>query len=146
MAEAHPQLNIAAIRRNFPILSRQVHGRPLVHLDNGATTPVPEPVLDAVEAHYRTEHANVHRGVHWLSEASTAHMERVRKDVAGFLNAAAPEEIIFTSGTTDGVNTAARAFSDGVLRPGGLGSLIVPALELHHIQCLLQFFHHNSNN
>ena len=118
MAEAHPQLNIAAIRRDFPILSRQVHGRPLVYLDNGATTFVPEPVLAAVGEQYRTCQANIHRGVHYLSEQSTMRVERARAAVAAFLNAEAPEEIVFTSGATDAINLVARAFADGVLKPG----------------------------
>ena len=118
MAEAHPQLNIAAIRRDFPILSRQVHGRPLVYLDNGATTFVPEPVLAAVGEQYRTYQANIHRGVHYLSEQSTMRVERARAAVAAFLNAEAPEEIVFTSGATDAINLVARAFADGVLKPG----------------------------
>ena len=93
MADTHPQLNIEAIRRDFPILSRRVHGHPLVYLDNGATTFVPEPVLAAVGEQYRAYQANIHRGVHYLSEQSTARVERVRAAVAEFLNAEAPEEI-----------------------------------------------------
>ena len=122
-------LDTRTIRKSFPLLSQTVHGKPLVYLDNGATTPVPEQVLDAVEAHYRTEHANVHRGIHLLSERSTAHVEHVRKAVAAFLNADMPEEIVFTSGTTEGINTVARAFSDGILRPGD--SVITTEMEHH---------------
>lgn len=129
MAEAHPQLNIAAIRRDFPILSRQVHGRPLVYLDNGATTFVPEPVLAAVGEQYRTCQANIHRGVHYLSEQSTMRVERVRAAVAAFLNAEAPEEIVFTSGATDAINLVARAFADGILRPGD--RLLTTEMEHH---------------
>ena len=129
MAEAHPQLNIVAIRRDFPILSRQVHGRPLVYLDNGATTFVPEPVLTAVGEQYRVCQANIHRGVHYLSEQSTHRVERVRAAVAAFLNAEAPEEIVFTSGATDAINLVARAFADGILRPGD--RLLTTEMEHH---------------
>lgn len=129
MAEAHPQLNIAEIRRDFPILSRRVHGRPLVYLDNGATTFVPEPVLAAVGEQYRTYQANIHRGVHYLSEQSTHRVERVRAAVAAFLNAEAPEEIVFTSGATDAINLVARAFADGILRPGD--RLLTTEMEHH---------------
>ena len=122
-------LDTRTIRKCFPILSGTVHGKALVYLDNGATTQMPSYVLEAVEEHYRRSHANVHRGVHWLSEASTAHMERVRKDVAGFLNAGTPEEIVFTSGTTEGVNTVAGAFSEAVLHPGD--SVITTEMEHH---------------
>lgn len=129
MAEAHPQLNIAAIRRDFPILSRQVHGRPLVYLDNGATTFVPEPVLAAMGEQYRTYQANIHRGVHYLSEQSTQRVERARAAVAAFLNAEAPEEIVFTSGATDAINLVTRAFADGILRPGD--RLLTTEMEHH---------------
>ena len=129
MMETHLQLDIEAVRRDFPILSRRVHGHPLVYLDNGATTFVPEPVLTAVGAQYRTYQANIHRGVHYLSEQSTARVERVRQQVADFLNAEAPEEIIFTSGATESVNLVARAFADGILKPGD--RLLVTEMEHH---------------
>ena len=111
-------LNIEAVRRDFPILSRRVHGHPLSYLDNGATTFVPEPVLAAVGEQYRAYQANVHRGVHYLSEQSTARVEAVRREVADFLNAGSPEEIVFTTGATESINLVARAFADGVLKPG----------------------------
>lgn len=129
MAEAHPQLDIEAVRRDFPILSRRVRGHPLVYLDNGATTFVPEPVLAAVGEQYRTYQANVHRGVHYLSEQSTRRVERVRAAVAAFLNAEAPEEIVFTSGATEAINLVARAFADGVLKPGD--RVLVTEMEHH---------------
>ncbi|MBR2717644.1 MAG: aminotransferase class V-fold PLP-dependent enzyme, partial [Oscillospiraceae bacterium] len=121
-------LDVEAIRKEYPILSRTVHGRPLVYLDNGATTQLPVPVLNAVEEQYRAYQANIHRGIHWLSEQSTARTEAVRKTVAGFLGAAEPEEIIFTGGVTQSVNMLARSFSDGLLREGD----VVVTTEMEH--------------
>lgn len=104
------------VRKDFPILSRTVHGHPLVYLDNGATTQLPLPVLDTVEDHYRQYQANIHRGIHYLSEQSTARVETARKAVADFIGAAEPEEIVFTGGTTQSINIVARALSDGLLK------------------------------
>lgn len=118
MNENDPIFDIESVRLDFPILSRQVHRRPLVYLDNGATTFVPECVLAAVEEQYRVFQANVHRGVHYLSEQSTARVEQVRLETAAFLNAESPEEIVFTAGATESINLIARAFSDGSLRHG----------------------------
>ncbi len=121
--------DIETVRRDFPILSRSVHGRKLAYLDNGATTFVPERVLAAVEEQYRSFQANVHRGVHYLSEQSTERVERVRFETAGFINANSPEEIVFTSGTTGSINLAARAFSDGILQQGD--RVITTQMEHH---------------
>ena len=129
MMDTDAQLNIDSVRRDFPILSRRVHGHALSYLDNGATTFVPEPVLTAVGEQYREYQSNVHRGVHYLSEQSTARVERVRQQIADFLNAEAPEEIIFTSGATESVNLVARAFADGILRPGD--KLLATEMEHH---------------
>ena len=121
-------LDVRTIRRDFPILSRRVHGRPLIYLDNAATTQLPEQVLAAVEEQYRLWQANIHRGVHWLSEQSTARVEAVRRRVADFLGAAESAEIVFTSGATESINLAARAFSEGELRAGDT----VVATEMEH--------------
>lgn len=111
---------IRRIRADFPILNQPVHGRPLVYLDNGATTQLPLPVLETLEEHFRQYNSNVHRGVHALSQQSTAHMEAARDTVRQFLNAASPAEIVFTSGTTHSVNLVA----------GGLRSRLGPGDEI----------------
>ncbi|WP_303202164.1 aminotransferase class V-fold PLP-dependent enzyme [Raoultibacter timonensis] len=119
---------IDAIRGDFPILEQRIGDRPLIYLDNGATTQMPDAVLDALAAHYRTDNANVHRGIHTLSERSTAAFERARRTVQRFVNAAESDEIVFTGGTTDAINMAARAWEERV----GPGSTIaVTALEHH---------------
>ena len=117
------------IRGDFPLLSRRVHGRPLIYLDNAATTQLPEPVLRAVEEQYRQWQANLHRGVHWLSEQSSARVESVRRTVADFLGAAESAEIIFTSGATESVNLIARAASESLLREGD--TVAATAMEHH---------------
>ncbi len=121
--------NINEIRKDFPILETQVYGRPLIYLDNAATTQVPRQVLDAVRAFYESSNSNVHRGVHYLSEQSTSMYEAARNTVARFLNAADPSEIIFTSGTTAAVNMAARGLEEGILREGD--EVIVTRMEHH---------------
>ena len=117
-----------ARRGDFPLLERRVHGRPLVYLDNAATTQLPEAVLDAVEEQYRLWQANIHRGIHWLSERSTARVEAVRRAVADFIGARESAEIVFTSGATESVNFVARALSESLLRPGDT----VVATEMEH--------------
>lgn len=115
-------------REDFPILKEQVNGRQLVYLDNAATTQLPLQVIDAMRDHYLHDNANVHRGIHTLSERSTRNFEGARKTVQRYLNARRPEEIVFTSGTTDSLNTLAR-----LLEPlMGEGNVIaVTALEHH---------------
>src|SRR5690348_5598647 len=98
------QLDVDAIRAEFPILARTVHGKPLVYLDNAATTQKPRFVLDTIERYYKEENANIHRGVHYLSERATADYESARVAIQQFLNAAKPAEIIFVRGTTEGIN------------------------------------------
>lgn len=117
------------IRQDFLVLSQKVHGYPLIYLDNGATTQLPLPVLNAVEEQYCTYQANIHRGIHYLSEQSTARVEAVRKAVAAFIGAAEPEEIIFTGGTTASINMLARSFSDGILKEG---DIVVTTQMEHH--------------
>ena len=94
-------------RESFPILKRQVHDKPLVYLDNAATTQKPEAVLRAVEEYYRETNSNVHRGVHHLSQLATEAYEQARKTVQQFLNARHPHEIVFTRGTTEAINLVA---------------------------------------
>ena len=115
-------------REDFPILSEKVHGRELVYLDNAATTQKPQAVLDAIVEGYSKWNANVHRGVHHLSQVATEKHEQARKKVAEWLNAAA-EEIIFTKGTTDSINMLARSFGDAMVNEGD--EIIVSQLEHH---------------
>ena len=115
-------------REDFPILSENVHGRELVYLDNAATTQKPQAVLDAIVEGYSKWNANVHRGVHHLSQVATEKHEQARKKVAEWLNAAA-EEVIFTKGTTDSINMLARSFGDAMVNEGD--EIIVSQLEHH---------------
>jgi cysteine desulfurase/selenocysteine lyase len=121
--------DVDALRRQFPILAQQVNGRPLAYLDNGASTQRPQSVLDAVN-HYETHlHANVHRGVHTLSQLATDAFEGARERVRRFLNAESSREIIFTRGTTEGINLVAQSWGRATLSPGD--EIIVSALEHH---------------
>ena len=116
-------------RADFPILNETVHGRPLVYLDNAATSQKPQQVLDAIVEAYSTWNSNIHRGVHHLSQVATQHHEEARKAVARFINAREPEEIVFTKGTTDAIN--ALAFSAGELLLHEGDEIIVSGLEHH---------------
>ena len=111
-------LDVAQIRADFPILSREVHGKPLVYLDNSATTQRPDPVIEAIANFYRTANANVHRGVHALSEEATDAYEGARLKVASFLNSATPESVVFTRNTTESINLVAHAWARRHLRAG----------------------------
>ena len=103
--------DVAKVREDFPILQTQVHGCPLVYLDNSATTQVSDQVLRAIENHYHTSNANVHRGMHYLAHASTDALERARETVARFVGAADSSCVVFTRGTTDGLNMVARGLA-----------------------------------
>lgn len=116
-------------REDFPILNEQVHGRKLVYLDNAATTQKPQVVLDAIVEAYSKWNANVHRGVHHLSQVATEKHEEARKKVAGLIHAQSEEEIIFTKGTTDSINMLARSFGDAMVGEGD--EIIVSQLEHH---------------
>lgn len=116
-------------REDFPILSREVHGRPLVYLDNAATTQKPRTVLEAMDALYTTCNANVHRGIHTLSQEATALHEAARERVRSFLNARSTAEIVFTRGTTESLNLVAASFSQAFLREGD--EVIVTVMEHH---------------
>ena len=134
-AEAHDKarstrpFDLARIRADFPILSTKVNGRPLVYLDNGATTQKPKQVIDAIDNFYRSQNANIHRGVYQLSQAATDAYEQARQTVATFLNAADPKEIIFTRGTTEGINLVAAAWGRANLSAGD--EVIVSTMEHH---------------
>ena len=99
--------DVEKIRADFPILSRQVNGKPLVYLDNGASAQKPQVVIDAINTAYSSEYANVHRGLHFLSNLATEKYESVRGIIAQFLNAGSENEIILNSGTTEGINMVA---------------------------------------
>jgi cysteine desulfurase / selenocysteine lyase len=122
-------LDVAVLRRDFPILTRQVHGKPLVYLDNAATTQKPRQVLDAVGDFYRRSYANIHRGVHELSVAATDAYEAAREKARAFVNAAEAREIVFVRGTTEGINLVAQTF--GRQRVGAGDEVLVTALEHH---------------
>src|SRR5262245_37703902 len=122
-------LDVDAVRGDFPILRQKVHGRPLVYLDNAATTQKPAAVLDALERYYSADNANVHRAVHQLSERSTRSFEEARVKVQRFLNAASPREIIFVRGATEGINLVANSWGARFLRPGD--EILVSTMEHH---------------
>lgn len=120
--------DVARIRRDFPILSQTVHGKPLVYLDNGATTQKPQAVIDATSAFYAHDNANVHRGVYALSERATAAYEGARETVRRFLNAHSTQEVIFTRGTTESINLVAHSLGQG-WQAGD--EVIITAMEHH---------------
>ena len=122
-------IDVNKIRRDFPILSTQVYNKPLIYLDNGATTQKPQVVLDCLMDGYKRHNANVHRGVHFLSQDATDLHEGARKRVQRFLNAESSDEIIFTRGTTESINLVASSFGDAFLHDGD--EVIVSAMEHH---------------
>ncbi|TDX01245.1 aminotransferase class V-fold PLP-dependent enzyme [Dinghuibacter silviterrae] len=122
-------LSIEAIRAEFPILQTTVYGYPLVYLDNAASTQKPSVVLEALDEYYKTINANVHRGVHHLSQLATDAFEEARRKVAAFINAAHDYEIIFTRGTTNGINTISSTFGRAFLKPGD--EVLISAMEHH---------------
>ncbi|HAA13249.1 MAG TPA: cysteine desulfurase CsdA [Cytophagales bacterium] len=126
---ASPTLDIAAIRAQFPVLHQQVHGKPLVYFDNAATTQKPQRVIDALVNYYTQDNANIHRGIHALAERATQAYEDTRKALANFINAAEPAEIVFTRGTTEGVNLVASAWGRQNIQAGD--EIIVSAMEHH---------------
>ncbi|WP_281392634.1 aminotransferase class V-fold PLP-dependent enzyme [Chitinophaga varians] len=122
-------LDVKQIRRDFPILQELVHGKPLVYLDNGATTQKPLTVIETEARYYEEYNSNVHRGVHHLSQEATNAYEKAREIVAGFINAAHSHEVIFTKGTTDGINLVANTMGRRFLKAGD--SVIISAMEHH---------------
>ncbi|MBR5334445.1 MAG: cysteine desulfurase [Alistipes sp.] len=121
--------DVETIRKDFPILSRSVNGKPLVYLDSGATAQKPECVIETVNRLHREQNANIHRGVHRLSEEATSMYEAARESVSVFIGAAAREEVIFTAGATASINTVAYAWSEKFLREGD--NIIVSEMEHH---------------
>jgi cysteine desulfurase/selenocysteine lyase len=122
-------LDVAALRQDFPILTRTVHGHPLVYLDNAASAQMPRPVIDRLVHYHSFEHANVHRGVHTLSQEATAAYEGARDRVRDFIRAAHREEIIFTRGTTEAINLVANSWGRANLQPGD--EVLISELEHH---------------
>jgi cysteine desulfurase/selenocysteine lyase len=130
--------DVGTIRTDFPILFREVYGKPLVYLDNGASAQKPRPVLEAIEHAYKMEYANVHRGLHYLSNTATARFEDARETVRRFLNAAAVEEIIFTRNATEAINLVASSF--GGLTIGEGDEIVISVME-HHSNIVPWHFH-----
>ena len=121
--------DITKVRESFPILSRTVYGKPLIYLDNGATTQKPLYVLDAMREEYLNVNANVHRGVHWMSQQATDLHEAARETVRKFINARSTTEIVFTRGTTESLNLVASSFVEGCMKEGD--EVIVSTMEHH---------------
>jgi cysteine desulfurase/selenocysteine lyase len=120
---------VERIRKDFPILHQEVHGKPLVYMDNAATAQKPQAVIDAIARYYATDNANVHRGVHRLSERATEAYEGARSRISRFLNAAHTREIIFVRGATEGINLVAQTYGRRVVGPGD--EIVITALEHH---------------
>jgi cysteine desulfurase/selenocysteine lyase len=121
--------DVERVRRDFPILDLEVNGKPLVFLDNAASSQMPRPVIDRIVQYQTREHANIHRAVHYLSEKATAEYEAARRKAQAFLNAREEREIIFTSGTTDGINLVAHGFGRKFIGEGD--EIILTTLEHH---------------
>ncbi|HKK43844.1 MAG TPA: cysteine desulfurase [Bacteroidales bacterium] len=121
--------DINEIRADFPILGREVYGKPLVYFDNGATTQKPVSVIDAVNEVYTSYNANIHRGVHFLSDLASEAYENARETVRSFINAGRREEVVFTSGTTGSINGIAFSFGEHYVKPGD--EIIISHLEHH---------------
>jgi cysteine desulfurase/selenocysteine lyase len=121
--------DVQKIRADFPILAREVYGKPLVYLDNAASAQKPKQVIDAIAGAYGHEYSNVHRGMHYLSNAATEKFEQARETARGFLNAASTDEIIFTSGATDAINLVASSFAEPKIEAGD--EIILSVLEHH---------------
>ena len=131
--KVHPEtesaLDVERVRKDFPILERTINGRPLVYLDSGASSQRPLPVLRAVEEYETHSHANVHRGVHALSQAATEAFEGARERVRRFINARSTKEIIFVRGTTEGINLVAQSYARPRFKAGD--EILITALEHH---------------
>src|ERR1035438_8341951 len=118
-----------ALRKDFPILDQKVHGKPLVYFDNAATSQKPRAVIDALVHYYEHDNANVHRGIHELSNRSTNAFEAARARAAKFINAKSADEIVFTRGTTEGINLVASSWGTKNLKPGDV--ILLTEMEHH---------------
>ena len=122
-------LDVARVRKDFPILDREVHGKPLVYLDNAATSQTPRQVIEVFDHYYSQMNANIHRGLHTLADEATAAFEGTRETVRAFLNAASTREIVFTRGTTEAINLVAQSWGRANLGPGD--EVLISQLEHH---------------
>ena len=129
MTATESAFDVSRIRRDFPILAQEVHGKPLVYLDNAATSQKPQSVLDTLNRYYTTENSNIHRGIHYLSEQATADYEESRSKIRRLLNASDDREIIFVRGTTEGINLVAGSY--GRANVGEGDEVIISAMEHH---------------
>ena len=129
MADATAGYDVERIRADFPILARQVHGKPLVYLDNGASAQKPRAVIDAMTFTMENEYANVHRGLHFLSNAATDAYEKARETVRAFINAPRVEEVIFTKGATQAINMVAYGWAMANLKAGD--EIVLTQMEHH---------------
>jgi len=121
--------DVEKIRQDFPILKERVHGKPLVYLDNGATSQKPQVVIDALNRYYKSENSNIHRGVHYLSERATSSYEGAREKIRQFLNAESDQEIVFVRGTTEAINLVAQSYGRTFLKAGN--EIVISAMEHH---------------
>ncbi len=129
LARKPQPFDVGAVRREFPVLSRLVHGKPLCYLDNGASAQRPRAVIEAVDEYERMHHANIHRGVHTLSQEATALYEGARERIARFVNARSSREIVFVRGTTEAINLVAQSYGRSSLKPGD--EVLITHLEHH---------------
>ncbi|MBC2594496.1 cysteine desulfurase [Ruficoccus amylovorans] len=125
----HPEVDVAAWRKDFPILAREVNGKPLVYLDNAASAQKPLAVIERIERYYSQEHANIHRGVHFLSQEATGAYEAARETVARYFNAAEARECIFTRGATEAINLVASTWGEANLHTGD--EILLTVMEHH---------------
>jgi cysteine desulfurase / selenocysteine lyase len=123
------RFDVHRLRKDFPLLSLKVHGKPLVYLDNGATSQKPQIVIDALNRYYTEENSNIHRGVHFLSERATAAYEEAREKLRRFVNAGSLQEIIFVRGTTEAINLVTQSYGRAFLKEGD--EIIISAMEHH---------------
>jgi cysteine desulfurase / selenocysteine lyase len=139
-ATVSKNFDVKKIREDFPILKQLVHGKPLIYFDNAATTQKPQVVIDSLVNYYTTMNANIHRGIHTLADKATAAYEETRETVRAFINAKSTDEIIFTRGTTEGINLVAYSFGRSNIKAGD--EIIITAMEHHsdivpwHMLCL----------
>lgn len=142
IAETDAGYDVEAIRKDFPILAREVYGKPLVYLDNGASAQKPQAVIDAISHAYSSEYANVHRGLHYLSNTATDNYEAAREKVRRFLNAPSVDEIVFTRSTTEAINLVSYGLGPETF---GQGDEIVISIMEHHSNIVPWHFHRERN-
>ena len=129
LRDAGVEFDVDKVRSDFPILRQRVHGRALVYLDNAATSQKPQVVIDAIGRYYERDNANIHRGVHFLSEHATEEYEAARRTVQGFLNAADASEIVFVRGATEAINLVAQTYGRTNVHAGD--EVLITAMEHH---------------